>query len=89
MRLERRNHEMGILLEARSKELPQVIGVRSEARRQVGVRSLNTYSGDIVDIKVEDGALLTLINTGDTKETIQGRIVCQVSQQLSCLSPPN
>ena len=66
--------------EARSQELPQVIGVASEARRQVGVRSLNTYSGDIVDIKVEDGALLTLINTGDTKDTIQGRIVCQVRQ---------
>ena len=78
--MERRNYEMGILLEARSKELPQVIGVKSEARRQVGVRCLNTYSGDIVDIKVEDGALVTLINTGDTKETIQGRIVCQVSQ---------
>ena len=33
-----------------------------------------------MDIKVEDGALVTLINTGDTKETIQGRIVCQVSK---------
>ena len=68
------------LAAARSQELPQVIGVGSEARREVGVRCLNTYSGDIVDIKVEDGALLTLINTGDTKETIQGRIVSQVSQ---------
>ena len=74
------------MAEARSKELPQVIGVRSEARRQVGVRSLNTYSGDIVDIKVEDGALVTLINTGDTKETIQGRIVCQVSQYSGAAS---
>ena len=69
--------------EASSQELPEVIGVRSKARRQVGVRCLNTYSGDIVDIKVEDGALLTLINTGDTKETIQGRIVCQVSPSSS------
>ena len=39
----------------------------------------NKLGLDIVDIQVEDGALVTLINTGDTKETIQGRIVCQVS----------
>ena len=68
--------------ETASPHLPQVIGVRSEERRRVGVRSLNTYSGDIVDIKVEDGALITLINTGDTKDTIEGRIVIQVTERI-------
>ena len=63
--------------------LPQVIGVRSEERRTVGVRSLNTYSGEIVDIKVEEGALVTLINTGDTKDTIEGRIVLQVTERIN------
>ena len=63
--------------------LPQVIGVMSEERRTVGVRSLNTYSGEIVDIKVEEGALVTLINTGDTKDTIEGRIVLQVTERIN------
>ena len=59
--------------------LPVTIGVRSEERRQIGVRCLNTYSGDIVAVRVEEGVMVTLLNTGDTRDTIQGRVVIQVT----------
>ena len=59
--------------------LPVTIGVRSEERRQIGVRCLNTYSGDIVAVRVEEGVMVTLVNTGDTRDTIQGRVVIQVT----------
>ena len=32
--------------------LPQIIGVRSEERKDIGVRCLNTYSGEIVSVQV-------------------------------------
>eukprot|EP00090_Calanus_glacialis_P021940 TRINITY_DN33824_c0_g1_i1.p1 TRINITY_DN33824_c0_g1~~TRINITY_DN33824_c0_g1_i1.p1 ORF type:complete len:287 (+),score=55.30 TRINITY_DN33824_c0_g1_i1:40-861(+) len=63
--------------------LPQIIGVRSEERKDIGVRCLNTYSGEIVSVQAEDAGLVTLVNTGDTSDTIEGRIVIQDFWQTS------
>ena len=45
---------------------------------QVGVRCLNTYSGAVVAVVVEEGGLVTCLNTGDTQDTLQSRVVMQV-----------
>ena len=45
---------------------------------KVGVRCLNTYSGDVVAVVVEEGGLVTCLNTGDTQDTLQSRVVMQV-----------
>lgn len=44
--------------------LPLVIGVRSEERKDIGVRCLNTYSGGIVSVQV--GWLLIIILYSET-----------------------
>ena len=51
-----------------------LVSVLLSSASRVGLGS----SGDVVAVVVEEGGLVTCLNTGDTQDTLQSRVVMQV-----------